>query len=243
MKQPAPRFSTDRQTHFYLASAVAGLLVVLVGFNLTYLQPVAAQRYDGPWWGHIHGALALGWVLLTIVQAWLAPRKLIVHRRLGIAALLVLPAWFGSTVLIARESARIRVAAGEIAMAQDSFLGSLVSPFIVLVLVGLALYFRKQPQAHKRLIYVATVLMLWPAWQRWRNYFADPDSLMNFFGFVVAMLPIPLAMIRDKLKFGAVHPALLWAGLFVLAEQSFEVAFAFTPGWNSVSKALFDILV
>lgn len=232
----------DRNTGFYLASALAALAIVLVGFNLTYLQPLVSRDYAGPWWGHVHGALALGWVLLAIAQSWLAPRKLAMHRRLGLAALVIIPCWFASTIMIAREAALMALERGDIDGAQNNVLGSITSPLIVLVLVALALHFRRTPQTHKRLIFVASVLMLWPAWARWRHYFAEPDSLFNLFAFGIAMLPIPLSMLRDRLKFGAIHPALLWAGLFVVVEQALEVGLTYSPLWNAVSKMVFDLI-
>lgn len=237
-----PRWAHDRGTWFYRIAAILALVAVAIGFHTTYTVPVLSGSYGGPWWGHIHGALATAWVLLVIAQSWLVPERIAVHRRLGWAALALIPLWFASTVMLARESALIAVANGELETAQSNVLGALASPILVCVLIGLAIRFRKRPQAHKRLIFVGTVLMLWPAFVRWRHYFADPESLFNFFGFWVAFLPILIAMIRDKVRFGGIHPALLWGGLFAIGEQAAEIVLFESSLWNAVSLAAFKLI-
>ena len=239
----AASWARDRHTSFYFGSAIAGLLITLVGFHLTYTQPVVTGTYTGPWWGHLHGAVAMAWLFLIIAQTWLAPRNIRLHRTLGAFAILVIPLWFATTVMIAREFAQITTAGGELERAQDNILGALVSPLVVAIVAGLALHYRKRPQAHKRLVFIATVVMLWPSWARWRHYFPDPDAVDQLFSFFIALTPIPLAMLRDKLKFGAVHPALLWGGVAVLAEQTMEVLAHGSPAWNAVSHALYRLLV
>lgn len=235
-------WARDRRTWFYRIAAILGLLAIAIGFHTTYTVPVLSDSYGGPWWGHIHGALATAWVLLVVAQSWLAPNRITVHRKLGWAALAAIPLWFASTVMLTRESALTAVANGELEEAQTGVLGGLASPVLVCVLIGLAIHFRKKPQAHKRLIFVGTVLMLWPAFVRWRHYFADPESLSIVFGFWVALMPIPIAMIRDRVRFGRIHPALLWGGLGAIGEQAAEIVLFESPAWNAASLAVFKLI-
>jgi hypothetical protein len=61
-------------------------------------------------------------------------------------------------------------------------------------------------------------------------------------GLVLAQLPLGLAMLRDRLQFGAVHPAYVFVGLPLIAEQAFE-AFAFgQPFWNRFGMWLYAVL-
>ena len=242
MAREGGRWTADRGTSWYRWAALAGLLVTFVGFFLTYTKPVVTGDYAGPWWGHIHGALALAWVLLIIAQTQLVGRNIQLHRKLGLVATLVIPLWFASTVAIYREVAQMQIAQGNLDAAVTNIIGSLASPLLVMILVGFALALRKRPQAHKRLMFVATVLMLWPAWARWRNYFPDPDPLFNVFGFWIALAPILIAMVRDRLKFGKVHPALFWGGSAAIGEQAFEILAYGSVGWNRASAVLFEIL-
>ena len=218
-------------------------MVIAIGFWTTYTRPVLEGTYTQPWWGHIHGALAFAWSVLTIMQTQLVGRNIALHRALGISALLIIPAWFASTVMITREFALMTIARGDPAAAETNVVGSIASPFLVMILVILAVWLRANPQAHKRLIFVATLTMLWPAWARWRHYFADTDALNLFFGFFVAFTPILIAMLRDRLKFGAIHPALLWSGAFVIAEQVWEIMFYGSAAWAMLAKLIFNLIV
>ena len=58
---------------------------------------------------------------------------------------------------------------------------------------------------------------------------------------IAADLPILIAMARDRIRFGRVHPAYLTAGLGLIAEQTFET-FAFdSPGWRAVAQWLYTL--
>ena len=231
-----------RGSQFYRLSAVIGLAVALIGFFPTYTRPVLTGDYTGPGWGHMHGALALAWLILMMVQTQLAPQRIKLHRKLGVTAVLIIPAWFATSVLISREFALMTVARGEPALAEINILGGIVSPFIVLLLVGGALAMRKTPHWHKRLMFMATVLMLWPAWARWRHYFPDGDGLLNFFAFYVALSPILIAAIRDLIKFRRVHPAYLFVGPAIVAEQVWEIMTLGSPACVSICRPVFELL-
>ena len=232
----------DRATSFYRAGALLAVGVAAIGFFLTYLQPMAQGRFSGPSWSHIHGSLLGGWLILIVAQTWLVGKSLQVHRKLGWAALALAPAITASTFAIAVEAAHRDVAAGGGASAVSAVLGSLTSATIFLLLVLAAIALRRQPQWHKRIMFVATVAILWPAWFRWRHFLpaiARPDISL---GLILAYAPIFIAMARDRLQFGAVHPAFWWVGLPLVAEQSLEVLAFDTPAWRAVAQTLFAAL-
>ncbi|MFM5948343.1 MAG: hypothetical protein ACKOPM_03805 [Novosphingobium sp.] len=233
----------DRGTHFYRIAALLAPLVAVAGFWLTYLQPMAERRFSGPASAHGHGALLAGWLLLVVIQAWLIPGGLKVHRKLGWLAVLLAPAVAVSTFMVGLEAADRDIARyGPDAAA--SLAGNTTAPLIFLVLVAAAIWRRRDPQWHKRFIVVATVAMLWPAWFRWRHFLPwvpQPDITL---GLVVADLPIVIAMLRDRVRFGAIHPAYLWAGLPLIAEQSLE-SFLFAsgnPGWTAFGLTIYDLV-
>src|SRR5690606_24169630 len=62
---PKPGWRADRATGFYRWAAWAALAVAFIGFFLTYSLPMARGTFAGPVWSHVHGALLLGWLLLT----------------------------------------------------------------------------------------------------------------------------------------------------------------------------------
>ena len=79
----------DRANQFYRSAALAALAAALIGFFLTYIQPIAEGRFAGPRWAHVHGAAMASWLVLVIVQTQLAQLSLKTHRKLGWLALVI----------------------------------------------------------------------------------------------------------------------------------------------------------
>jgi hypothetical protein len=240
LKSPAGR-RVDRSTRFYRIAAWSALAVAVIGFFLTYTLPMARGTFAGPRWSHVHGALLLAWLLLTIVQAHLAQGNLRAHRQVGWSALLLAPAVAASTILIGFEAAGAGLARGDGPIAISGLLGSVTAPLIFLLLVGLAIAKRRDPQWHKRAMFVATVAMLWPAWFRWRHFLPGIPRPEITLSLLTANVPLLIAMIRDRVLFAAVHPAYWILGLGLMAEQTFET-FAFdTPAWRAVATSLYEL--
>ncbi len=238
---PKPGWRADRATGFYRWAAWAALAVAFVGFFLTYSLPMARGTFSGPAWSHLHGALLLGWLLLTIAQAHLAAADVRVHRRLGWAAVVLGPAVAASTIAIGYEAASIGLARGDGPTAVSGLLGSVTAPLIFLLLVAIAILKRRDPQFHKRTIFVATVAMLWPAWFRWRHLLPGLPRPEITLSLVAANTPIMIAMVRDRVRYGAVHPAYWWLGLGLIAEQALETLAFDTPTWRAAAQAVYDL--
>lgn len=234
MTHASAAWSRDRGSRFYASAALLAVAVAVAGFFLTYLRPMAQGRFEGPQAAHLHGALLASWLVLVVVQTRLFPS----HRKLGWIALALAPAIAASTVAVGVAATRRDLAAGiNLGMA-----GNVTAPLLFCALVFGAVAMRKQPQWHKRLILIATVVMLWPAWFRWRHFLPwvpRPDITL---GLIIADLPIVIAMLRDRLRFGSIHPAYLKVGLPVIAEQTFEVLAFGTPMWSEFGMQLYEML-
>jgi hypothetical protein len=241
LRSPAPAWARDTGTRFYRICAVAALAVAVTGFFLTYLRPMATGTFAGPSRAHVHGVFLASWLALVLAQSFLVRKRLTTHRKLGWAAVVLAPAIFASTVLVGAEGARrdmLRLGPS----AADSVIGTVTTPLIFLLVVAAAILLRKKAQWHKRLIFVATVLILWPAWFRWRHFLPEMPRPDIWLGFVLAFAPIAIAAIRDRLRFGAVHPAYLTAGLAMIAEQATEILLFGTPAWHRAATALLEVL-
>ena len=218
--------AVDRGKLFYRAAAWAALGVVLAGFFLTYTAPMMRGSFSGPPLAHVHGASLLAWLVLVIAQAHLAPSRMALHRRLGWAALIVAPLVALTTIGIGVEATRRDLAAG----GSMGMAGNVTAPLVFCTVVAAAVALRRKPHWHKRLILIASVVVIWPAWFRWRHFLPwipRPDIAL---GLVAADLVMVAAMVRDRVQFGAVHPAYLWVGLPVMAWQTVET-FAFGSAW------------
>lgn len=232
----------DRANQFYRSAALVALAAALIGFFLTYIEPMAQGRFAGPRWAHVHGAAMVSWLLLVIVQTQLAQLSLKTHRKLGWLALVIALAVIVTTAAVSLAAVQRDLVAGAGPIAISGLIGSMTSPLIFAALVLGALAKRRDPQWHKRLIFIATVAILWPAWFRWRHFLPFMPRPDIWLGLVLANAPIILAMIRDKLRFGQIHPAYLWCGLPLIAEQSLEALSFDSPDWRVVAQCLYAAL-
>ena len=234
-------WARDSASRFYRLCALAALAVAAIGFFLTYLRPMAAGTFIGPRLAHVHGALLVAWLLLAVAQAFLVRKRLRFHRKLGWAALALAPAIALSTALIGAEAAR-RDIAGQVSPGADTVVGTITTPLVFAALVAAALLTRKKPQWHKRLMLMATAVILWPAWFRWRHFLPEMPRPDFWLGVVLADLPIAIAAIRDRMRFGAVHPAYLVVGPAIVAEQIAEVLSFGGSAWHRLAVAALAVL-
>ena len=120
---------------------------------------------------------------------------------------------------------------GEIAF--SSLLGSFTSSLIFSALFAAGLVYRRQPDFHKRLMLLATLAIMWPAFFRLRHYFPGVPRPDIWFGFVLGqVVPVTLAMVHDKLTLGRMHPVYRTVGVILIAEAAAEVLLFDSAGWR-----------
>lgn len=230
--------ATRPHGRFHQAFALYALLVALTGFASTYFLPIARGGFHAPWFVHAHGGLLFGWLVLLVVQTTLArQRRMPTHRLLGRLALPLAAGMAASTLAVAYRALRLG-AANDDPTAVSSLLGSWTTMAIFAGLLGAAIHFRKRPEIHKRLIVVATVSILWPAWFRFRHLFPQVPRPEIVFAVVLSDAPIVVAALLDRTRTGRVHPAYLWAGGALIAEHVAEVLLFDTAPWRAVAGAL-----
>lgn len=234
MKPGGGDWNRDRGFRFYRLAALGAIAVSLIGFYLTYLRPMALGRFSGPAISHLHGALLASWLVLVSVQSFLLPS----HRKLGWIAVILAPAIAVSTMAIGVEATRRDIAQGIV----FGMAGNVTAPLVFCALIGAAIVCRRKPQWHKRLILIATTVILWPAWFRWRHFMPwlpRPDLTL---GVVATNLPVAIAAMRDRWLFGAIHPAYAVVALPVIIwETSESLAFG-TASWTKFGMWLYECL-
>lgn len=220
----ANSWARDRTTWFYLGFGLIGLLVVALGFGVTYVVPMARRTFSAPWIVHLHGALALGWIFLLIIQAKLVSgRRTPLHRRLGQIALPLALAVWASGIATAMWAAKRDLP--ELGTAATSaFAGSVTGLTLYLLLVVAAVATRRRSDWHKRLVMLATIQVLWPAFFRLRHWLPAIPNPDIWFALVLAYLPILIAGGRDQWRYGKIHPVWLFVGPALVIEQSVEFA-------------------
>lgn len=218
-------WARDRATLFYLAFGLTGLAVVALGFGVTYVVPMVRSTFLAPWLVHLHGASALGWILLLIAQATLVRRRATpLHTRLGQIALpLALSIWATGIATAVWAAQRDLPLSGT---AATSSLGGTVSGLtFFLLLVAAALLMRRRADWHKRLAMLATIQLLWPAFFRLRHLLPAVPNPEVWLGLVLAYSPILVAALRDRARYGRIHPVWLYVGPALVIEQSLEFVY------------------
>src|ERR1700722_8831613 len=149
----------DARRYFFVIMASTITVVVFAGFAPSfYLR--AAFRPDNKLsiLLHIHGAVFSTWIILFMVQAILIVRgSRALHRRLGCFAAVIAAAMVGLVAAATVEEMR-RVPPfppPPVALALNTF-----DTVVFAVLVGSAIYLRKQPEWHKRFLLSATLVLL-----------------------------------------------------------------------------------
>jgi hypothetical protein len=142
------------------------LLLVLGGFAPTFLLKTIFQAPELPLYLHAHGAILTSWYLLAFVQpALVAAGRTDLHRRLGIAgvATAVAVVAIGAVVLVnlvPRVLARPDIAITDISMV---FYGDAALLALFIGLVVAAVLLRRRPASHKRLMLIASMVIVGPA--------------------------------------------------------------------------------
>lgn len=220
----------------YILAAIVTPLIVLAGFARTYYLKPFFNTPDLP--GrivHLHGIVMTAWVLLFITQVSLvAKRKTRVHQRLGIAGGVLA----ALVVIVGVLTALFAAARG--ATPGPPALAFLVVPLgdmlIFSVLIGLALYFRRKLQVHKRLMLLVAINLLTPAIARIPLSFIANGGPLAFFGLTDLVL---LAFVAyDTGKHRRLHPVFLWGSIFIIAMQPLRLLLAGTNVWMNFAAAL-----
>jgi hypothetical protein len=216
------------------------LFAVAIGFGRTYVVPMSRGTFSAPLWVHVHGAFAFAWILLFVAQPMLVRlHRVHWHRRIG---LLGLPVAIGVALTMVPAGvyqATHEAASGLGPTGISSIIGVLTAAVIFVVLVSVGIATRRNREAHARWLLLATLLVLWPAWFRFRHYFPGVPRPDIWFGTVLPYLWIVVAMLRDRLARGDVHPVLLWGGSALILEQSLELLAFDTPWWRATAQVIY----
>ncbi len=227
--------SWRRDRLFYTGMAITAALVVFAGFAPTYyLKGAFGGRPLSPLL-HGHGLIFTSWILLFVLQTGLiAGRRTPLHRRLGVSGGALAVAMLVAGTMAAIDAAR----RGFTPPGGPPPLTFLIIPLGDLVvfsaLVAAALYRRRQPQTHKRLMLLATLALLTPAIARLPGIAAiGPPAFWGLTDlFIVA------CFVYDRVTIGRIHPAFKWGGLFVLVMQPMRLILGGTGPWLAFAQWL-----
>lgn len=222
------RWPRDRR--FFLCMAAASVVATFVGFAPTYYLKTVYGAPVLPALVHIHGILFTSWILLLTAQTSLvALRRTDLHRRIGIGGAILA----GLMTVVAFPTSVGAVQRGTFDI---GFLVVAMGTVVVFpVLVGTALFYRRQAETHKRLMLIATAEVVGAGFIRW-PVIRDWGALGAFVATDLAIVA-PL-LIYDIVVHRRVYPATIMGGLFLIASQALRMAIGGTETWLGFARWL-----
>ena len=237
MDDVAARHQFDRR--LFLAAAITFPLLVLIGFARTYYaRPLFALSALPSTLVYIHGLLMTAWVALFVVQVRLVSAKRIrVHQRLGYAGIALAALIIATGIPVALRAGKYGSASFPPDVPSQAFL---LIPLLDLVLFALffggAVYYRRRPAPHKRLMLLTAVNFLPPALARMPVPSLQAFGPLFFFGFpsVVLLLCVWL----DAKRHGQVSRIFLGGSLLLIGSYVGRLLLMGTAAWMSIAAWL-----
>ena len=198
--KPAPR------SRLFLWAGAFGVAVAIIGFAKTFFYPLITGTFTAHPLVYVHGVFLFAWVAFFVAQAWLVHRrKLRSHRKMGWAGGAIAAGVVLSTLAIATLASRRTAASGAHVQANGELLVIMIEMTMFSALIVSALLVRKRPEVHKRLMLLALIGSLGPAWFRFRHYFPEVGNPLFFYSVLLADSLILIAAMSDLLRNGRVH--------------------------------------
>ncbi|VWX54827.1 hypothetical protein [Novosphingobium sp. 9U] len=220
-------------TRFYVIIALIMAVLNIAAFS--FFAAMGISSFRAPVYVHIHAVLFMGWVLLFSLQVSLAgTNSLALHRKLGWVAL----GWALAMVVVGTLTTIWTVQMGGVPFFFLPAQFLIMNPVSVVVFAALligAVVKRRDREWHPRLIVCGMAAIMGPAFGR-----LLPAPLLMY-GMVTAvfigMIAFPVAgIVRDKRRYGRVHPA-WWFGLVVLLLLQLTTE---TVGRSAFAAAIYD---
>jgi hypothetical protein len=214
--------------YFYFAMSLLSAAVVVWGFGHTVDQSLFHAAVPRPRLLWFHGALFSAWILFFIFQsALIRSHNVKLHRLtgwfgVGLGSLMVPLGWATAIVMVHFETYTLH---------ETGRYAFFIVPSYDMLAFGtcfaLAVLWRKKPELHRRLIFLATCALLIAAFARF-----SPFIRSHGLGYLGVDLMITLGMLRDLLVNRRIHKVYRIALPAFMAAQSLVIYVSQTgPQW------------
>jgi hypothetical protein len=233
--------SRGQDRNFFLLMVGLIWLGILMGF---VPEIIGRVRADKPFLAvvYFHGALFVGWLTLLTVQVLLIrARRVSLHRELGMAGV----ALYGAMLVIGvTTSVMVDNHALGTTQADPSFLSVQLADMVAFGLLGaLAIALRKDPEAHKRLMILATIFIADAGFSRWWGPGLERLLGNGYWGnwaqlYLGDCLLVLLVGVYDLLRRRRLYPVYLFGALWGLAAEFIAIWLYVSPWWKPVATRL-----
>ena len=218
----ATRTAATGNRWFYTWFAVCAFLIVFAGFTHTYYLRFVFETKGLALLLRVHGLLFTAWFVLLFVQARLIARHRVdLHRKLGLVGALLAPSCAFVAIGVSFNAGRRFVLAHPTSLADlpaQPLAMDFGTSLTFLALVAIALYLRRRPEYHKRILILASCSLLLPAIGRIPLFGTVLFDAVGFWGLVaITEVPPVACIIYDTIKHRRLHPAFGWAGAVLVA--------------------------
>jgi hypothetical protein len=216
----------------YLSVGFVCVIIALLGFWPSYFGPLLLKGIPHPARIiHVHAAVFMGWLFFLIWQSWLAARgRVALHMKVGKYAML----WGIIVILVGWTTAFVvfgeRVQAGNLEEARSRLIAPLTDMLFFGPVLCAAWSYRRRPEIHKRLIVVATTVLLVAAVHRMTFLGGPPRPVLPL--LAIWLSPILAGMTHDYLRRRIVHPVYLVGIGLVLLMKFGRAWIRGTQAWN-----------
>ena len=221
-------------TYFYLAMSLLMTAVVLYGFSRTMGERIIHPKASPPTILYIHAFVFYGWLAFFIFQSALVrTHNVRIHRMtgwFGVALGVVIPVLGISTAITMN---RIRMMANPTSDAASFMLVPFLDIACFTTTFALAIYWRKKPEYHRRLILIASCALTAAGWGRFP---VIPEAV--FYLGVDAL--IFLGVVRDWMVNRRVHVVYKYALPAFMVAQTIVMYTVMTNAayWLKISNAI-----
>jgi len=187
---------------------------------------------------HLHAAFAFGWVLLLVAQTQLVRiRRVRWHRRLGVVGASFAAGLVLTGVPVGLWATRRDLDAGLGDVARGQYVNILIELAVFGSLVLAGVLKRHDREWHKRLLLLATISVLGPAWFRFRHLFpAVPNPLITFSLLADAVLLVVIG--QEWASRRRVHLAFVTVAPAMVAVHLAELFLSQSPLWLALARRL-----
>jgi hypothetical protein len=239
----SPRLVDHRRgdRNFFLLMVVLLWLGILMGFVPDIIGRVRAHHLF-PAVVYFHGVVFVGWLgLLTAQVLLIRSRRVDLHRELGMAGV----ALYGAMVVLGVvTSVAVDYELFATPRSDPSFLSIQLADMLAFsVLGGLAIALRKSPDAHKRLIILATIFIANAGFSRWLAPGLEKHLGDGYFGtwtqfYLADFLLVALIGAYDLFSRRRVYAAYVLGAAWGLGVEIVGVWLYMSPWWKPVATTL-----
>ena len=224
---------------FFAGMSALMLATVLAGFGRSFYLRAYLGYEALPIHLFVHGTVLTGWFLIAFAQTCLvATHRVQVHRRLGVAAVVVAAAVVAVSVwTVVRRDAPV------IDESPRAAFGNLTTVFAFSTCIAIGIRMRNRPAVHKRFMLIASISIMGPAIDRLSllppldGFFAamlsgismPPQIVVAAVGTMSLLLAIP---IHDLVSRKRLHAGTIWGAVcMLLVAPAISAAFIYTDVW------------